>query len=96
MCIALAPKGAAVQPNRDTRPLPQGNAISCGSGLVSRLGRKAPPPPRRQKKAPDQAGAHRQPTNQPANRLSNTWHALPSERFSVPQGCRRTWVLMPM
>ena len=34
--------------------------------------------------------------NQLANRLSNTWQALPSERLSVPQGCRRTWVLMPI
>jgi len=28
--------GAALQPYRDTRPLPQATAISCGSGLVSR------------------------------------------------------------
>ncbi|AXQ49591.1 hypothetical protein DZC31_22890 [Stenotrophomonas rhizophila] len=35
--------GAALQPFRDTRPLLQGNAISCRSGLVSRKGRKAAP-----------------------------------------------------
>ncbi|PYC27781.1 hypothetical protein DMX06_02415 [Pseudomonas mosselii] len=32
-----------MQPFRDARPLPQGTAISCGSGLASRKGRKAAP-----------------------------------------------------
>ncbi|AXQ49934.1 hypothetical protein DZC31_25065 [Stenotrophomonas rhizophila] len=35
--------GAALQPFRDTRPLLQGHAVSCRSGLVSRKGRKAAP-----------------------------------------------------
>ncbi|OUM38347.1 hypothetical protein B8W72_02075 [Pseudomonas putida] len=35
--------GAALQPIRGTRPLLQGNAISCRSGLVPRKGRKAAP-----------------------------------------------------
>ncbi|RFQ02051.1 hypothetical protein D0O09_13615 [Pseudomonas putida] len=32
-----------MRPIRDARPLPQGTAISCGSGLASRLGCKAAP-----------------------------------------------------
>ncbi|NWL05964.1 hypothetical protein DM807_08685 [Pseudomonas hunanensis] len=32
-----------LRPNRDTRPLPQGTAISCGGGLASRLGCNAAP-----------------------------------------------------
>ncbi|TFF43076.1 hypothetical protein E3U47_00635 [Pseudomonas sp. RIT623] len=39
--------GAAAQPFRDTRPLLQGYAIPCRSGLVSRKGRKAAPWPSR-------------------------------------------------
>ncbi|UPK88140.1 hypothetical protein E5221_25685 [Pseudomonas sp. A2] len=35
--------GAALQPFRDTRPLLQGVAYRCRSGLASRKGRKAPP-----------------------------------------------------
>jgi len=35
--------GAALQPFRDARPLLQGIAVSCRSGLVSRKGRRAPP-----------------------------------------------------
>ncbi|AXQ49622.1 hypothetical protein DZC31_23070 [Stenotrophomonas rhizophila] len=39
----LEANGAALQPFRDTRPLLQGNANFCRSGLVSRKGRKAAP-----------------------------------------------------
>ncbi|RII76338.1 hypothetical protein D0894_17230 [Pseudomonas monteilii] len=35
--------GAALQPDRDTRPLLQGMRIACRSGLVSRSGRKTAP-----------------------------------------------------
>ncbi|PNA97060.1 hypothetical protein C1X73_07520 [Pseudomonas sp. FW305-130] len=35
--------GAALQPFRGTRPLLQGNAYPCRSGLVPRKGRKAAP-----------------------------------------------------
>ncbi|PMY82773.1 hypothetical protein C1X72_02620 [Pseudomonas sp. FW306-2-2C-D06B] len=43
--MKLENAGAALQPNRDARPLPQGPCCTqpCGSGLASRLGRKAPP-----------------------------------------------------
>ncbi|OWQ35703.1 hypothetical protein CC207_12615 [Pseudomonas sp. DrBHI1] len=41
-CRLLNP-GAAAQPFRDTRPLLQGIADSCRSGLVSRKGRTAAP-----------------------------------------------------
>ncbi|PBJ96040.1 hypothetical protein CMV24_09440 [Pseudomonas plecoglossicida] len=35
--------GAALQPIRGTRPLLQGYAFPCRSGLVPRMGRKAAP-----------------------------------------------------
>ncbi|PTU53039.1 hypothetical protein DBB42_06555 [Pseudomonas plecoglossicida] len=41
-CRLLNP-GAALQPNRDARPLPQEIAVPCGSGLASRMGRMAAP-----------------------------------------------------
>ncbi|RFP99265.1 hypothetical protein D0O09_23450 [Pseudomonas putida] len=97
LCIALRAKGAAVQPFRDTRPLLQKIAFPCRSGLASRKGRKAPPAISQAKKSPGRCrGRKGSRMNQLANRLSNTWQALPSERLRVPQGCRHTWVLMPI
>ncbi|PYC22802.1 hypothetical protein DMX06_09050 [Pseudomonas mosselii] len=34
MGVRLEIAGAALQPFRDTRPLPQGFAVACGSGLA--------------------------------------------------------------